>query len=930
VREKESWTHTRHTGSGVGYLEKSKKVQPCESPKTKKRRVGLEAPIAQPERKEKRQVFWFYHFVAIFIVSVYTLYISWPYISGVGLPVFVDASGHAFKVWNLINCWSKYRVITYLWDSWWYEGYPFLQVYSPLSYLMAAFSGATFFGGDSTAGFRLTMGLSNILSAIFAYIAVYILYRSRMGGIIAGIVYASSAYRGVAVRTGMFPFYVSTMFLPLIIPLYHRCLSSAALRRYALSAFVMALLLLTHMQIFVYAILTLVLYAILEPFLKFHHEKIIDVLGKFVKNVKAFILTVLIGLCFAGFWLIPFLTYRSFFYTEYPEYYQKGYSIHNLWAFLVRIETIYLGFATLGLIILAFIVNKRTRKDPLMIFFSISGLLSAFLSAFQVYIFEGTLIEQMPFYGLITPARWVYITFLSLAFLAGGATKFICELLHRFDFLSRRNHMRQILKVLLTSIIIFVIILDISPVARELHKAPSIQTFPAIINDVSKSDEYYRIHLEGVGTPYVPAVSNREILWGWYIEGSPLRDWLYNLDWMTSYGERENMIPSLLELLAVKYYVVSTEDLNRIERFNKSGEFNISHKEDWCVMELKRDVRYLSARNSILYLGKEEDLITIAETLLFSSNSSILIHGWKEYVDDYTVEELSEFDAVLLHRYDCREQARTDDLLLQYASEGGVVLFAPFYAYSMLDMELYYAESEGEYEIIVNENFADTIFRDVNVTCFSPALYAEQYPWGYVALNVTSNKQETETLLTIDDNPVLATSTVGKGKIVWIGFNFLGHINQFLNKDEGRMIDNLVHWACGGVPAIELTMFEKRPYGYVDASFVVNEASSFFLLISESYYPGWRATIDQEPAKIYTAEPKLMAVKVEADANTLVSISLRYEPTEVHILGCTITILSVSLVAVTLLRPTAVKKIVTSLRARIKGRKRNQVYYQRF
>jgi len=271
-----------------------------------------------------------------------------------------------------------------------------------------------------------------------------------------------------------------------------------------------------------------------------------------------------------------------------------------------------------------------------------------------------------------------------------------------------------------------------------------------------------------------------------------------------------------------------------------------------------------------------------------------------------------------------------EELLLQYASNGGVVLFAPFYAYSMLGMGLYYAESEGECKIIMNENFADTIFRNVNVTCFSPALYAEQYPWGYVALNVPSNEQETETLLTIDDNPVLATSTVGKGKIVWIGFNFLGHINQFLNKDEGRMIDNLVHWACGGVPAIELTMFEKRPYGYVDASFVVNEASSFFLLISESYYPGWRATIDQEPAKIYTAEPKLMAVKVEADANTLVSISLRYEPTEVHILGCTITILSVSLVAVTLLRPTAVKKIVTSLRARIKGRKRNQVYYQRF
>ncbi len=898
------------------------------TPDRLKRRKCARAPFAG--RISRNWISWLFHFVAIFALFTYALYLSWPYLTDVGLPGFVDAPGHTFKVWYLIDCRSDYWVVPFLWDSWWYGGYPFLQVYPPLSYMMAAFLGGTFLGGNPVAGFRLTVALSNILSAIFMYIGVYMLYRSRVGGIVAGIVYASSAYRGAAVRIGMFPFYFGMMFLPLIVPLYHRSLISRNKKDCILSASIIALILLAHMQIFIYAVLTLVLYSILISSLRFNRRNIIGFLSEFLKNSKALVLTVVLALSFVGFWVVPFLAHRNLFYTQYPEWIQKMQSVKQPQLFFQQSE-FYLGLASLGAIIVAFAVDKRARYNRFTIFFLVSTLFSGLLSVYQHSTFKGTIVEQIPYYNMITPDRWVSITYLSLAFLVGGATKSILNLSHQFSFLSHRPHMNYIFKILLASTIVCIVILDVGgSFTRGFYGVPVIQSFPAAVEDLSGGDEYYRVYANILGLAYIPAATDREILTGWYPEGSVLRDWLYNLDWMTSYAERESMIPPMLELFAVKHYVTGADDHDRIVRFNKTDEFDISYKDGFCVMELNRGVSYLSARRPILYLGKEEDIMTIAETLIFSSNSSILIRGWKDCVDDYSVQELSEFDAVLLSRFDCRDQTRTEELLLQYVREGGVVLFAPFYAYSMLGMGLYYAESEGEYEIVVNENFADPIFRDVNVTCFSPAFYAEQYPWGYVALNVTSNKQEIETLLTIDDNPVLATSTVGKGKIVWIGFNFLAHINHFLNKDEGKMIDNLVHWACGGVPVIKLTMFEKRPYGYVDASFVINEARSFFLLISESYYPGWRVSVDQKPVKIYTAEPKLMAIKVEANANTPVSLSLRYEPTEVHILGCATTILSVSLVVVTLLRPTVFRKIVTFLRARKKGRERNQVYYQRF
>jgi len=653
----EGWLHTHHRGAYIDLIRRKKKKSIAEKPtKTPEREEKTQIRAAQII-KETRQISWLYHLISIIIVAIYTLYISWTYLAEAGLPAFVDAPGHTFKVWYLIDCWTKYRVIPYLWDSWWYAGYPFLQVYPPLSYMMAAFLGGIFFNGDPIAGFRSAMVLSNVLAAVFTYVGVYILFRSRMGGIIGGIVYASSAYRGAAVRTGMLPFYVATMFLPLIIPLYNRSLSSTKLKNYALSAFIMALLLLTHMQTFAYGVITLALYVILTPVLGFHRVGPNTFLKKLLRNIKALALILLTGICFAGFWVIPFLSYRGFFYTRYPEFYLKIQSISSARFFFQKTGGVYLGLTTLSLIILVFLISRKARKDSNMIFFLISGLLSGFLSVYQYTIFKGTIIEQIPYYRMITPDRWVFITFLSLSFLAGGATKYICDIPERFGFLSKRHLIRGGSKVLITSIILCLIFLDVGgSYARGFYGVPVIQSFPSAIKDLSDGDEYYRVYANMIGLAYVPAVTNRESLPGWYIEGSVLRDWLYNLDWMTSYGQRENMIPPLLELFITKYYVTKSEDLNRIVRFNRTGEFNIYYKGDYCVMELRRDVQYFNARLPILYLGNKDDLMNIAEAVLLSSNSSILINGWKEYVDDYTIEELSEFPAVLLYRYNCHDQ----------------------------------------------------------------------------------------------------------------------------------------------------------------------------------------------------------------------------------------------------------------------------------
>jgi hypothetical protein len=587
--------------------------------------------------------------------------------------------------------------------------------------------------------------------------------------------------------------------------------------------------------------------------------------------------------------------YRNFFYTNYPEYYLEIQSIRTPELFFQQ-SGIYLGLASLITVGLAFILNRRSRKDPFMVFFLVLTVFCGFLSVYQHSLFKGTSVEKIPYYEMITPDRWLFIMYLSLAFLVGRSMEHICELVDHVDFLLKTRLRRNLSKIFVVSMIALAIVFDMSTLIKNFYEVPVVQSFPAVIRNLKDGEEFYRINTDIVGSSYVPAVTNREIPMGWYVEGSVLRDWLYNLDWITSYGEREGLIPPLLELLGVKYYVVKADDSNRIERFSKTGEFSTLYADGLCVLQLNRQTPYLSQRHAILYLGKTEDIINDAESIVFSSNSSMFVNGWKELVEDYTVDELSQFDAVFLHRYNSRNNAIMEQLLRQYVERGGTVLFDPFTSNSVLGMQMYLAESYGECEIAVNEDYSEGVFQNVNISRFSPAVYAGNYPWGYVAFNTSTSQLETETLLTIDGNPVLAVSRLGEGRIVWIGFNFPTHINQFLNKDEGRMLNNLLKWTLGETSVIEVTDFEKYPYGYVDASFVSDTTGIFWVLISETYYPGWKVYVNNEPVKVYMAEPKLMMVKVNSNTQTPLHVSLRYEITEVHILGLALTIVSILLV----------------------------------
>jgi hypothetical protein len=155
----------------------------------------------------------------------------------------------------------------------------------------------------------------------------------------------------------------------------------------------------------------------------------------------------------------------------------------------------------------------------------------------------------------------------------------------------------------------------------------------------------------------------------------------------------------------------------------------------------------------------------------------------------------------------------------------------------------------------------------------------------------------------IDGKPVLAVDQVGKGKVIWLGFNILTHIWFYLNQQEAQLIRNTVEYALASYHEgwINNLIMDKRPYGYIDMSFRVADTRSFWLLISETYFPGWKARVNGAITPLQTAEPGLIAMKIGGSLSY--EVTLQYEYTEVHYAGWVITILTFAVMTIVLLVP---------------------------
>jgi hypothetical protein len=346
----------------------------------------------------------------------------------------------------------------------------------------------------------------------------------------------------------------------------------------------------------------------------------------------------------------------------------------------------------------------------------------------------------------------------------------------------------------------------------------------SLYSEMKNDPAYYRVIITLESDPifsYSPAFHGKELFDGYYIEGTPLRDVVYALRWMSVHPERGGLLAPYFEMLSIRRFITSPNDGNLPNYLATYPEedFTFHSGADYAYFELNSSIQPVRACSSALYVGSSSDVYSVFESLLFSHAPLVLIKGQSPYIDDYSLGELSQYDSLLLFRWASHDRSRGEDLLRSYVEQGGTIFAVGYYQEEMLGRRFYAASSFGNcsqgYSVEANSSYADTIFHNVNTTDFAPAIYSEG-PWQYCAIENSSN-----VVMRIDGKPVLAVDQVGKGKVIWLGFNILTHIWFYLNQQEAQLIRNTVEYALASYHEgwINNLIMDKRPYGYIDMSF---------------------------------------------------------------------------------------------------------------
>lgn len=250
---------------------------------------------------------------------------------------------------------------------------------------------------------------------------------------------------------------------------------------------------------------------------------------------------------------------------------------------------------------------------------------------------------------------------------------------------------------------------------------------------------------------------------------------------------------------------------------------------DWKVFHLKDSTGLASVANkpAILVIGDNppnNDVYDIVFRVLprigWGYDRAWTVDG-SQNIDDYTLEELNHFEAVILHGYRYRNSKKAWQRLEKYVRGGGRVLIDTGWKYYAQDWGRDSKKDKGKYI----ELEMPSIFPVQKTTWTSlgkswPSLSSsvgQNYLEGWAELTWEGSewsmavakkewlKPEAQAVLTAGDKVLMAEQTLGNGKIVWTGFDFVGHLLDKRSTNEERFFDEVLKRLIG-----EISIEEKK------------------------------------------------------------------------------------------------------------------------
>lgn len=294
-----------------------------------------------------------------------------------------------------------------------------------------------------------------------------------------------------------------------------------------------------------------------------------------------------------------------------------------------------------------------------------------------------------------------------------------------------------------------------------------------------------------------------------------------------------------------------TKDSNLIANYSKLRDF------EWYELKKTLTTPIVSPTNSppVLFIGDSKAYESFIRTLaMINLNSKILIPvRGPQSLNEITKEELEFFPALFLYQY----SGSNYNKLLEYVKKGGHVFIETGTQKSPPKEKLpeIFPAAEQESKSVQQSRLeiAPGTSIDVDSSQFSPLSYKND-PWRINAAK--SIRDWAQPILLTGGQPILAKGSLGEGSVIWSGFNFLFHIVDNNNFEEAKLFKSLLTSLLTqptDQPSFKISR-EKPERIRITAQ---NTNGIYF---KENYHSGWKAKINDQPAKIYKAGLEFMYV----------------------------------------------------------------------
>jgi len=845
-----------------------------------------------PKTRKKTAIF---HVLSFIIIFCFALILSLSNGTWLVFPTGYDAAGHLSKVKLILEFWPDCD-----WGYVWYGGMPLFKWYTPIpEYSYALFSAITGCSIQFSIIFTFFMGI--IFTGIMLYLSVFACTTDYLASLIAAfLAVSSSIFWGWGIIGGMYPrvtaiAMLSMMLYFLIIYAKNQANDSEIEQRKIYFALELALFitLVSHSLIGIVAILTCLAFSMF-------------CIKRWKSKFMIFLKILFPALLLSAWFYIPFLQGKESLYREslVPDpagHSPSGWQPMTVWQiiyFLLSLKNYAKPGSdmysmapsilplTLVLLVLASIKLRHRKVDSSNNYcFKVVASIGMASILLNMYIFMGA------------DNSYFFFLFLSLPIICGILSNYVLD----FNFFS--HHRQQTLIKRAVKIFLLVGIISTTFIAYPINRISLIvhegkiqnnygydHVQRLLLDDTNQTNYRFGIPSDMVASwfnskyPKVPQTR------GYYAQGIVNPNWIFWFEvavWghgttVRGYNASYFETKFLLDWMAVKWFVV----------YDPYNHTKFSHEPDYSLILGNNDTKIygfiyknatpvISATNApaILIIGKAaESYNPIFHGLSYSdydSRSVIPILG-REYIDDYSLDEIERFDAVILYGYNFHNRIRAYELLEKYVNQGGGLIIETGYSpeSSASDIPMPSPVNRTKWTSFgTSWNFsyiASPVTDGINFTSFSPAIYGNA-SWSFSGSFNESIRSGARPIVWNNGRPVVVAWEYGKGRVVWCGLNIPHHIVYYKNSMESFFFSKMIDWVSRASEKVATkTSYEVERTNPKEVIVKIRNAATG-VLFKEFYIENWHAYLIASNRKtecqIYSTGPGFMYIQVPEGVN---------------------------------------------------------------